>query len=533
MTVLANGRIYTLDARNTLVDTLVVRDGRVVFAGRRSDVDVPAAEAVLDLGGRAVLPGLVDAHGHLMHLARARLALDAGGAASEEAIADKVAEAAARLGPGDWIGGRGWDQNLWPGRQFPSKASLDRAAPRNPVALVRVDGHAIWANSAALHEAGITRATPDPAGGIVVKEAGGEPTGLLVDTAQRLLQRVEPAPSEERFDQAVREAIAECLAAGLTGIHEMGATLFAYASYRRLVERGQFPFRNYAAVAGRSEETWGYYRERGPEVIGDGRVVVGALKLLSDGALGSRGAALHSPYCDDPDNRGLLLIPAEELARLTLEAIDRGFQVCVHAIGDRANTLTLDAFEHALAARPGEGRAARLRVEHAQILAPEDIPRFRALGVLPSMQATHCTSDMGWAVERLGPERLAGAYAWRSLLSTGVIIAGGSDFPVESPNPFHGIYAAVARRPRTGEDRGWQPEQRMTREEAVRSFTTWNAWAARQEAELGALTPGKRADLIVCSDDVFTCAEERIKDIHPLLTMVGGRVEFEAPAASA
>jgi predicted amidohydrolase YtcJ len=529
--LLTNGRIYTLDARNTVVDTLVVRDGRIAFAGHRADVNVPGSEPVVDLGGRTVLPGLIDAHGHLMYLARARLTLDAGGMRSEETIARMVAEAAARANAGAWLGGRGWDQNLWPDRAFPTKASLDRAAPRNPVALVRIDGHATWCNSAALQAAGIARETPEPTGGIIAKDAHGEPTGLLIDTAQRLVQRVEPEPPEERFDQAVREAIALCLAAGLTGVHEMGATLFALASYRRLVERGLFPFRNYAAVAGRSEETWSHYRARGPETIGDGQVVVRAFKLLSDGALGSRGAALHSPYCDDPDNRGLLLIPPDELLRLTREAAARGFQVCVHAIGDRANTLTLDTFEETLRARP-EARDLRLRVEHAQILAEADIPRFRALGVLPSMQATHCTSDMPWAEERLGPERLAGAYAWRSLLDTGVIIAGGSDFPVESPNPFHGIYASVARRPRSGEDRGWPPGQRMTREEAVRSFTTWNAYASRQEDDLGALTPGRRADLIVCSDDVFTCPEARIKDIVPLLTMVGGEVVHRRDAGA-
>jgi predicted amidohydrolase YtcJ len=525
--LVTNGRVYTLDARHTVTDTLVVRDGRIAFAGRRGDVNVSASEPVVDLRGRAVLPGLVDAHGHLMYLARARLGLNAAGMRSEEAVARMVAEAAAMAAAGDWLGGRGWDQNLWPGRAFPTKVSLDRAAPMNPVALVRVDGHATWCNSAALRAAGITRDTPDPPGGIIVKDAHAEPTGLLIDTAQRLVQRAEPQPSEARFDGAVADAIAQCLAAGLTGVHEMGATLFALASYRRLIERGQFPFRNYAAVAGRSEETWSYYRERGPEVIGDGQVVIRAFKLLSDGALGSRGAALHSPYCDDPENRGLLLIPPDELLRLTREAVERGFQVCVHAIGDRANTLTLDTFEQTLAARP-EARHLRLRVEHAQILAEADIPRFRALGVLPSMQATHCTSDMAWAEERLGPERLQGAYAWRSLLDTGVIIAGGSDFPVESPNPFHGIHAAVTRRPLSGEDRGWQPAQRMTREEAVRSFTTWNAYASRQEDDLGALTPGRRADLIVCSDDVFTCPEERIKDIVPLLTMVGGKVVYSS-----
>lgn len=527
--LLTNGRLYTLDARNTVVDTVVVRDGRIAFAGRRGDVNAPASEPVVDLGGRAVLPGLVDAHGHLMYLARGRLTLNAAGMRSEEAIAQAVAQAAARAGAGDWLGGRGWDQNLWPGRAFPTKASLDRAAPRNPVALTRVDGHATWCNSAALQAAGITRDTRDPTGGIVAKDVHGEPTGLLIDTAQRLVQRAEPQPSEERFDEAVRDSIAECLAAGLTGVHEMGATLFALASYRRLIERGQFPFRNDAAVAGRSEETWAYYRERGPEVIGDGRLAVRAFKLLSDGALGSRGAALHSPYCDDPENRGLLLIPPDELSRLTREAVERGFQVCVHAIGDRANTLVLDTFERTLTARP-EARDLRLRVEHAQILSEADIPRFRALGVLPSMQATHCTSDMAWAEERLGPERLQAAYAWRSLLDTGVIIAGGSDFPVESPNPFHGIYAAVTRRPLSGEDRGWQPGQRMTREEAVRSFTTWNAYASRQEDDRGALTPGRRADLIVCSDDVFTCPEERIKDIAPWLTMVGGEIVYRPEA---
>ncbi len=523
MTVLTNGRIHTLDDAGRVADTLVVRDGRVAFVGRRGDVNAPPGETSIDLGGRAVLPGLVDAHGHLMYLARGRLTLDVGGVTSEDAVARVVETAAAAARPGEWISGRGWDQNLWPGTRFPTKASIDRAAPRAPVALVRIDGHATWVNSCALREAGITRDTPDPTGGIVVKDAAGDPTGLLIDTAQRLVQRAEPMPSEARFDEVVRSAIAECLATGLTGVHEMGVTLFALAAYRRLIERSQFPFRNYAAVAGRSEETWDYYRERGPETIGDGRVTVGALKLLSDGALGSRGAALHSPYCDDPDNRGLLLIPADELARLTDEAVARGFQVCVHAIGDRANTLTLDTFERTLARHP-EARRARLRVEHAQILAESDIPRFRALGVLPSMQATHCTSDMAWAIERLGPERLKGAYAWRSLLETGVIIAGGSDFPVENPNPFHGIYAAVARRPRSGDDPGWQPEQRMTRAEAVRSFTTWNAYASRQEADLGALIPGQRADLIVCSDDVFTCPEEAIVDIRPVLTMVGGEI---------
>ncbi len=525
--LLTNGRIYTMDTANTVVDTLVVRDGRVVFAGRRGDANVPDAEETVDLDGRAALPGLVDGHAHLMSLARARLSLNATGMRSEEEIARMVGEAASRIGSGDWLSGRGWDQNLWPGARFPTKASLDRAAPAHPAALTRVDGHATWANSAALRAAGVTRDTPDPTGGLIVKGDDGEPDGLLIDAAQRLLAKVQPLPSEERFDQAVRAAIAECLSKGLTGLHEMGVDLFGFASYKRLIERGQFPFRNYAAVAGGSEKAWGYYRERGPEEFGDGRLIVRAVKLVSDGALGSRGAALHDDYCDDPGNTGLILIPPDELERLTREAAERGFQVCVHAIGDRANTLTLDTFEKVLTEQPRPDH--RFRVEHAQTLTERDLPRFRQLGVLPSMQATHCTSDMPWANERLGLERLKGAYAWRSLLDTGVVIPGGSDFPVEDPNPFHGIYASVARRPLSGEPRnhdGWRPEERMTREEAVRSFTVWNAYGSHQEADLGSLEAGKRADLVVLSDDVFTCPEERMKEITPVLTMVGGVVEF-------
>ena len=522
--LLTNGRIYTLDGHDAVVDTLVVREGRIVFAGRRRDVNPAAGEPELDLAGRAVLPGLVDAHGHLMHLARARLSFDARGLGSEEEIARRIGEQAVSRPRGEWIVGRNWDQNLWPDRRFPSKASLDRAAPDHPVALVRIDGHATWANSAALAAGGIDGATPDPPGGLVARDAAGEPTGLLVDTAQRLVQRAEPRPTDAQLDRAVRECIGDCLAAGLTGIHEMGAELYALAAYRRLVERGEFPFRNYVAVAGRSASAWEHYRRRGPETIGDGRVVIGALKLLADGALGSRGAALHDAYCDDPGNTGLVLVPGEEIERLTLEAGALGFQVCVHAIGDRANTLVLDAFERALARAPRPDH--RLRVEHAQVLADADVPRFRRLGVLPSMQATHCTSDMAWAVERLGSQRLGGAYAWRSLLATGTIIAGGSDFPVESPNPFHGIHAAVTRRPRTGGDPPWQPEQCMTRQEAVRSFTAWNAYAARQEADLGSLEPGRRADLVVLSDDVFTCPEARIAEIRPVLTLLDGQIVF-------
>ena len=538
--LLTNGRIHTMDAAGSVVECLVVRDGRVAFAGRRSEVDAAVGETTIDLGGRTVLPGLVDGHGHLMLLARARLELDLATAGSEEKIARMVEAAAVGRRPGEWISGRGWDQTRWPGGRFPTRASLDRAAPGHPVALVRVDGHATWASGAALIRAGISRDTPDPPGGRIAKDGRGEPTGLLIDLAQDLIRSLVPPPSEERFDEAVQTVVRECLAKGLTGAHEPGLDLAAIASYTRLIGRGRFPFRLFAALSGK--KAWAHYRERGaPESIGDGQLTVGAVKLWLDGALGSRGAALHAPYCDDPANTGLVLVPPEEVERLTREATARGFHVWVHAIGDRANTLVLDVFENVRAAggphrrsaleqvratRPGV--APRLRVEHAQILAPADIPRFARLGVVPSMQPTHCTSDMRWAGERLGPERLAGAYAWRSVLDTGARIAGGSDFPVEDANPFHGLHAAVTRRPREGDDPRWQPAQRMTRDEAVRAFTIWNARSIGREAEEGSLEPGKRADLIALSDDVFTCHEARIASITPVLTMVGGEIAYAA-----
>jgi predicted amidohydrolase YtcJ len=534
--LLSNGRIYTLDAGDRVVDTLVIGDGRVAFAGRRADVSVPAGEIEIDLRGRAVLPGLVDAHGHLMHLARLRLILDVAGLASEAACAARVAARAAGAPPGEWIAGRGWDQNRWPEARFPTRASLDRAAPQHPVSLVRIDGHAIWANTAALRAAGIDRHTPDPPGGRVERDQHGEPTGMLIDTAQELVRRVEPRPGAAQMEDAVRGAIADCLAVGLTGVHEMGADLDALAAYRRLVTAGQFPFRNHVALKGADAAAWQSALEEGPGVFGDGRLMVGAVKLMADGALGSRGAAMHAPYCDDAANRGLLLLPPEELEGRARAAAERGFQICIHAIGDRANTLVLDALEAVLRGRPSvaggrvapiPGRDPRHRVEHAQILAEPDIPRFRELGVLPSMQPTHCTSDMPWADARLGADRLPGAYAWRSLLRTGTIIAGGSDFPVELPNPFHGIQAAITRRPLAGPDPGWQPEQRMTRGEAVRAFTSWNAYAAHRETELGTLEPGKWADLVVCSADVFTCAEMDIATIEPVLILIAGEIVLD------
>jgi predicted amidohydrolase YtcJ len=521
--LLTNARVYTLDAANRTADTVVIRQGRIAFVGRRQDVNPDSGEETLDLGGRTVLPGFVDSHAHLIGLARGMMSLNVAGVRAVEEIARVVAAAARERPKGAWITGRGWDQSFW-GDRFPTHHPLTAAAPGHPVSLTRVDGHASWLNAAALHAAGITRDTEDPAGGLVLRDGSGEPSGLLIDIAQDFVRNVIPEPGEEETDASIERAIARCLAVGLVGVQEMGIGLETVDAYKRLIERGRFPFRNYAAVMGRSRTAWPLYRQRGPEVHPSGRLTIRAVKFMADGALGSRGAAMHEPYADDPDNRGLMLLEPEEIARLTREAATAGFQPCIHAIGDRANTAVLDAFASVLTDHPGEDR--RFRVEHAQILRPQDIPRFRQLGILPSMQQTHCTSDMRWAPARLGEARLAGAYAWRSLLATGVVIPGGSDFPVEDPSPLQGIQAGVTRAPLDGDEPGWQPEQRMTREEAARSFTSWAAYAAFEESIAGSIEPGKRADLVALDGDPFTCDERAIGAIRVALTLVDGEVVY-------
>jgi predicted amidohydrolase YtcJ len=522
--LLTNARVYTLDAQNRTADSVVVRDGRIAFVGRRDEITLAAREESIDLGGRVLLPGFVDSHAHLIGLARGMMSLDVSGVRSIAEVAARVQESARVQPAGTWITGRGWDQSLWPGGAFPGHAALTAAAPEHPVSLTRVDGHASWLNAAALQAAGVTRESTDPAGGLILRDDAGEPSGVLIDLAQEFVRNVIPEPGEAETDAAIERAIARCLSVGLTGVQEMGIGLETVDAYTRMIERGRFPFRNYAAVMGRSRSAWPYFRERGPEIHPSGRLTLRAVKFLADGALGSRGAAMHEPYTDDAGNRGLMLLEPEEIERLTAEAVAAGFQPCIHAIGDRANSAVLDAFEAVLARDPGEDQ--RFRIEHAQILRPEDIPRFRRLGVLPSMQPTHCTSDMRWAPGRIGGERLPGAYAWRSLLDTGVVIPGGSDFPVEPPDPLFGIHAAVTRRPRDGDDPGWQPRERMTRLEAVRSFTTWAAYAAFEETVAGSIGAGKRADLVVLDGDPFTCDEQAIAAIPVVMTIVDGDVVF-------
>lgn len=518
-----NGRIHTQDRTASFATAVAVANGRFSAVGAAGDL--PALGEAVDLRGRTVLPGLIDAHAHLRNLAESRLNIDLSGARSATDAAARLASRVAERPAGAWITGRGWDQTGWPDTAFPPSAPLDAVAPRNPVALTRVDGHALWVNSAALRAAGIDDATPDPPGGRILRNAAGRASGVLIDQAMGLVRDLIPPPGDDDLGAAVEAAVQECLRYGLTGVHEMGVDERTIATYRRLIDAGRFPFRVLGAINGPGQ-TWQARREQGPERRYRDRLSISAIKLYADGALGSRGAALLSPYSDDPDNSGLELASGADLERWTRDAVQHGFQVCIHAIGDRANRTVLDAYERVLAG----DRDKRLRVEHAQILAPAEIVRFRRLGVIPSMQQTHCTSDSAWADRRLG-SRVAGAYAWRSVLDTGVVIAGGSDFPVESPNPMLGIAAGVTRSQPGVPLRPWHPEQCMTRAEAVLSFTRWAAHAGFDEDVAGSIEPGKYADFVVLDRDIYTCPPEQIAEARVLLTVLGGEIAWQAPGA--
>ncbi len=502
-------------------------EGRVLAAGSVRDVMAFRGRGtkLLDLGAATVIPGVVDAHLHLLGLGLALAEVDLTGARSwDEAIA-RVAARARAARPGEWIRGRGWDQNRWPDQTLPGEAPLSRAVAANPAALTRVDGHAILLNAAALRLAGITSATPDPPGGRIARRPDGSPTGLLLDNAMALATRVLPAPSPAETRAAALAAIRHVHRHGLVGVHEPWVTQATIAVYEELAGAGRFALRDYVMIAA-DPAGLGPALARGPRsALYGGRLWLRAWKAFADGALGSRGAALLEPYDDDPGNAGLLLSDAAEIRRLAAQALRLGFQLCVHAIGDRANRLVLDAYQAALAAAPAADH--RFRIEHAQVLSPPDIPRFAALGVIPSMQTSHAASDRPWAAARLGPARARGAYAWRALLDTGVVVPNGSDAPVEPVNPLLGFHAAITREEAAGGPAGGAgPAPRMTREEALRSLTRWPAYAAFMEREAGSIAPGKYADFTVLDRDLMTVAPDELLATNVVMTILDGEIVY-------
>ena len=477
---------------------------------------------VVDLSGATILPGLSDAHGHLYGLGLSLDTVNVIGASSYDEVIARVKDRAARATPNEWVLGRGWDQNRWPVKEFPTAAPLDAAIPDHPVWLRRVDGHAGVANSAAMRAAGVTASTPDPEGGRIIRDASGNPTGVFIDDAQTLIDSKVPLPSHELRKARVLAAAKRIAANGLTEMHDAGADATTIACVRELIDEGQWPIRIYTMLTDDDDLERVWFAQK-PLIDYGGRLTIRSVKLYADGALGSRGAAMIEPYRDDPGNRGLLVTKPERILEVTKKARAAGYQVNTHAIGDRGVRNVLNAYEAAGVTAP-----ERFRVEHYQIVAPDDFARLARLGVIASMQPTHATSDMPWAEDRVGPERIKGAYAWRTVLDSGGRLALGSDFPVEDVNPFFGIYSAVTRQDQKGNPPGgWYPDQRLTRAEALRGFTLDAAYAAFEESSRGSIEPGKLADFTVVNGDFFTAPTSELFRTTVRMTVVGGRVVYQ------
>jgi predicted amidohydrolase YtcJ len=527
-TLVINGNIVTMDPARPRAEALAITGDRISGIGSTADLQAllaPTTE-VIDLNGQTVVPGLVDGHLHFANLGSDGQTLDLGEARSEAEAAELVRRLATRTGPGVWITGNNWHTGNWASEAWPSRASLDEAAPDNPVVLRGMHGHAGWANTRALLEAGVTRATPDPLGGKVLKDPGtGFPTGILIENAQALVRA--PAGVEEPLTERVKKSVALALSYGVTGAHDMGTSLETVEAYRELIEAGDFPFRinAYPRAVNAGDEFMRIIMSE-PYLDRGFKLQMRGIKVSIDGALGSRGAAMMAPYADERDNIGVVRVPYDQLYFIVERSLRQGWTLAIHAIGDRGNQMALDAVEQALARVPAEDH--RIRIEHAQVLRPEDVPRFARLGIITSWQWIHATLDMPWAETRVGPERLKTAYAWRTLMNTGARLVGGSDEGARTFSPFMGIHAAVTRQDVDGNPPGgWVPDQRLTREEALRSYTVDPAYVAFLEDDLGSLSPGKLADLTVLSKDIMTVPPEEILTIEAMLTMVGGKVVFE------
>ncbi len=526
--ILIGGTVVTMNPDQPEAEAVAWRGNRIVYVGAAAGAQAYKGPQtrLIDAAGMIVYPGFVDAHAHLYSLGKLLNELNLTGTESLDQIQGMVREYAAEQPSDAWITGRGWDQNDWPVQEFPSLADLPDVP--NPVYLRRIDGHAGWVNRRALELAGITAATPDPDGGKILRDANGRPTGILIDNAMNLVSAQMPEPTVEEVKQWIRDAVAACHETGLTGMHDAWTDEVSLQALRELEAEGELNFRVCCMLASEEKDLEFLNRQlaNGPQRDPESLVRVGMLKLFADGALGSRGAALIEEYSDDPGNTGLVITDADSIATLTKRALAAGFQVCTHAIGDRGAREVLDGYEKALQAVPTEDH--RLRIEHAQIIHPDDLPRFAELGVVPAMQPTHATSDMPWAEDRVGAERILGAYAWRSLLDAGCRIPLGSDAPVEDHDPLKGLYAAVTRQDAGGNpEGGWYPDQRLTMEEALRGFTLDAAWGAFQEEHLGSIEVGKLADLTVLDRDLRAVQVEDVLDASVRATVINGKVVFE------
>ncbi|MGH8135113.1 MAG: amidohydrolase [Steroidobacteraceae bacterium] len=530
---MTDATVYTGNPVQPRAEAVLVVDGRIAYVGTTAEAlaRAPPSTRRIELQGKTVLPGLTDSHAHLAGIGWRELYFDLTGVESLAALRQRVRERAAK-DQSTWIVGQNWIESRWTPAIFPTRQDLDAAVADRPVVLERIDGHAMVVNSLALQIAGITGRTPNPPGGEILKDATGEPTGMLIDNAMALVMDHVPPPTDAETRLALETGANRSVRIGWTQLQYAGTTDTEIRLLCELYAERKVSLRLYAAIGGPSADAERLLASGRPATSCDERLVVRGIKLYMDGALGSRGAALLEPYSDSPQSTGLLRNEPDVILRIATAALRSGIQVETHAIGDRGNRIVLDAYEKAFATVPPAERPVaepRFRIEHAQVLAPADIPRFAKLGLIASMQTSHAISDMYFAPARLGPERIKGAYAWRSLLDAGAILTGGSDAPVEQGDPIIEFYAAVTRRTLDGyAGADWGLAQRLTREEALRLLTYWPAYAAFQEQERGSIEVGKLADFTVLSSDIMRVPDAEILKAHVVFTIIGGKTVFEA-----
>jgi predicted amidohydrolase YtcJ len=534
--VIRHALIYTVDPAHPTAQAIAVTNGKVVYVGTDAGV-VPyigSATKTLDLQGRFVYPGFVDAHAHFPGIGEREMTLNLEGTRSKQEFLDRVAAAVRQKKPGEWVTGRGWIETFWVPQAFPTREDLDRIAPNNPVWLTRADGHASVANSAALRLAKVTGSTPNPPGGSVNLDHDGQPTGMLIDHAQALVERLVPPLTQAQLDTSFILADRRELSLGWTQVQDAHGNWGEVERMRKLFRKGDLHIRLYKSIDGPGAGADRLIAQGPGAPEFDDRLEMRIIKLVMDGALGSRGAALLEPYSDDPGNRGLITTDTVAAKSMLERALRAGIQVETHAIGDRANRITLNLYEAALKAVPPAERKVkepRWRIEHAQIVSPTDIPRFKQLGIIASMQASHAIGDLFFAASRLGTERLKGAYAWQSFFKLGVPVAGGTDAPVERGEPMIEFYAAVARKSldgRSGPANIWHPEERLTRAQALKMFTWFPAYAAFAEDRRGSIVVGKSADFTILDHDIMTIPEAEIPKTKNVLTIIGGEVVYQA-----
>jgi len=550
-----NGKIYSLDSKNNVYEAVAIKDDLIFDLGTSEDLlkKYPDVEKI-NLKGATILPGFIDAHGHITGYGENLLTIDLVGTNSQTEIAALVKQKSQYVSEGEWILGVGWDQNDWEDKSWPDHKILTEAAPKNPVALTRIDGHALWVNKKALELAGITKEIPNPDGGEIKRDTDGNPSGILIDNAMNLIYNVIPEPTEEQLIETVLTSTQNLVKYGITSVHDMGVNERIISIYRKLADEEKLPLRIHCYVDGIGK-TWEKYLKEG-KLVGYGKnfVSVDGIKLFVDGAMGSRGALMTEPYQDDPKNFGLMLLSEDQIYQVAKDAIAKGLQVATHAIGDSGNNIVLNAYERAF--NELKPKDHRFRIEHVQVINPNDAKRLGKLKVVPSMQPVHATSDMPWAEARLGPERVKWSYALRMILNETGIIAGGSDFPVENPSVLEGIYAAITRQDKQGKPQnssdveefvkqkkwvlskagivnpenfegGWYPNQKLSIDEAIKCFTIWPAYAVFEENKKGSIEIGKWADFTVLSKDIFNITPYEILKTKVLMTIVGGKIVYK------